>query len=965
MLQPSRKQIGNIKQVQRRDAPLQTISTGYQASYDKGTTFVRDLVGSVGGILDTASGAINKYVKQDAVEQQDRALMGLDPTSGATTGGKRAHMLVKAQNAVMRSTKLLQQQSASFRGNEDEWQSIVNKSRQEVKSQILGEYPDLQGDPQTDQMFNTMFLEQSPKIASYRISDNISIDHQDRLTQLRDSIVEQANSATPDQMTKVANQVMVTAKALKLTPEEAEKVYVDVAAANATQGNYGLADASKVIKDRNGVSLYDRNGKMQKASVSGRRIWANNHQEAISEMTSDLLDEFNQGLSIDEFREKAGKQNDETGNAAWSANQINSAITKRAKTIAVTSHISDGIKDVNDGNLAGIKEYSKKDVDGIAKQYLKSVDDKVDSMVKQGIIDSDSEQAEKMRTQGKIKARIKLAAAGIQDKQYNQQIKNLMLITPDHFKDFTKEPEEFSAALDTWRSLPEETRVNLVPQKQAAFMDNYLEARALNMNPAQALDYAHKAGRNTYVDMRKTKKEADSLTSDVADGVWGNPFDNLPPYAKGNIQDEANKLLIDLQRNGYSLEKAKKKAKTYLETNYSMVGDTLVQGSTQNLAAEMNHINPADISLQLQGYLQYHKDKLLDNAGVGVDQDDLYFQIDTERGIARVRAGEGGVIASDAIPLSELGDVKYAQFLQDAKGEVQKDAARRILDKNRPNNFLYYGYTNRYANYANYANYAKFAKDDRPKVDTSVLKPSEELGTGAAKVELQDRIKASENGVRAGYSSFHRVWTPYDSDVGTSGKDTIAYGHKLTKEEKESGFIEIDGQAVRYKDGESELTDRKATKLMQQDMKAKGEALKHKVGGFSSLPHGVKNAFIDTAYNLGTNFMEKNPRAHKAFSYGDYATGFIYMLDAVNDGGKRTRGLLARRIAAYNGIKGTNKINKYKVNEDGSFLVHFDGTDELAKRVSSKVGDDGWYTVVKPKANSLREGTKTGTFDIK
>lgn len=953
MLRPSRQQIGNIQQVQRRDSPLQTVSTGYQASYDKGTTFVRDLAGSVGGILDTASGAINKYVQHDAVEQQDRALMGLDPTSGATTGGKRAHMLVKAQNAVMRRTKLLEQQSASFRGNDDEWQALVNQSRQEVKAQILGEYLDLEGDPQTDRAFDNMFLEQSPKIASTRMSDNIAIDHQDRLTQLRDSIIQQANSARPDQMTTVANQAMITAKALKLTPEEAEKAYEDVAVANASQGNYGLADASKVIKDSNGVSMYDRNGKMHQASVAGRRTWASNNQEAVSEMTSDLLDEFNSGLSVDEFRKKAGEQNDATGNAAWSASQINAAIAKRAKTISINSHISDGVQDVKEGNLAGIKEYSKKELDTIAAQSLQEVDDRVDNMVAQGILDDDSDEADQMRTQGKIRARVKLAAAGIQDKQYTQQVKNLMLITPDHFKDFTQEPEEFSAAIDTWRSLPEETRVNLVPQKQAAFMDNYLEARGLNMNPAQALDYAHKAGRNTYVDMRETKKEADSVAADVADGFWGNPFDNLPSYAQGNIQNEANKLMTDLQRNGYSLDKAKEKAKTYLEANYTMVGDTLVQGSTQNLATEMNHINPMDIPLQLQGYLQYHREDLLDNAGIGVDPDDLYFQVDTERGIARVRAGEGGIIASDAIPLSELGDVKYAQFLQDAKDERREDAARRILSNNNPNSFLYSGDSNPYA------------KDDRPSVDTSVLDPSEELGAGAATVELQDRIKQSENGIKAGYNPTNNVWTPYDSDVGSDGKDAVAYGHKLTKEEKESGFIEIDGQAVRYRDGESELTERKATKLMQQDMAAKEGTLKHKISGFDSLPYGVKNAFIDSAYNLGTNFIEKNPRANKAFKRKDYATGFIYMLDAINDGGKRTRGLLARRVSAYNGIKDTNNIDKYRVGEDGSFLVHFNGTDKLSKRVVNKVDSGGWYTVLKPKANSLRDGTRTGTFDIK
>lgn len=69
-----------------------------------------------------------------------------------------------------------------------------------------------------------------------------------------------------------------------------------------------------------------------------------------------------------------------------------------------------------------------------------------------------------------------------------------------------------------------------------------------------------------------------------------------------------------------------------------------------------------------------------------------------------------------------------------------------------------------------------------------------------------------ENGVRDGWSESERVWRPHDSRE--QGRQTLAYGHKLTKEEVETGKVYIGGKAYSIEEG---IPEDKAWQLFTED----------------------------------------------------------------------------------------------------------------------------------------------------
>ena len=77
------------------------------------------------------------------------------------------------------------------------------------------------------------------------------------------------------------------------------------------------------------------------------------------------------------------------------------------------------------------------------------------------------------------------------------------------------------------------------------------------------------------------------------------------------------------------------------------------------------------------------------------------------------------------------------------------------------------------------------------------------------KVMTYENEKGYKN---SGWDKEQGVWKPHGSIEG--GTDTLAYGHKLTPKEVESGLVKIGDKSVEFKMG---LTDRQAEELFKQD----------------------------------------------------------------------------------------------------------------------------------------------------
>ncbi|KAF2282458.1 hypothetical protein GH714_043929 [Hevea brasiliensis] len=127
---------------------------------------------------------------------------------------------------------------------------------------------------------------------------------------------------------------------------------------------------------------------------------------------------------------------------------------------------------------------------------------------------------------------------------------------------------------------------------------------------------------------------------------------------------------------------------------------------------------------------------------------------------------------------------------------------------------------------------------------------------------------------------------------------------------------------------------------------------------FNNLPGNIRRALIDTSFNMGKGFLNNNPTANAWFKKGDYQAGFIQLLTASNENGKRSKGVLVRRASAYNMAGGGEwpKISKVDVQEDGTMRVKFSGDkSSINPEMRKIISDDGWLLVKRGKPGSLHE----------
>lgn len=106
-------------------------------------------------------------------------------------------------------------------------------------------------------------------------------------------------------------------------------------------------------------------------------------------------------------------------------------------------------------------------------------------------------------------------------------------------------------------------------------------------------------------------------------------------------------------------------------------------------------------------------------------------------------------------------------------------------------------------------------------------------GSALTGVFLQ-KVQQWENGIRAGWNSKKKLWFPHRSVEG--GTDTIAYGHKLTQTDINTG---------RFANG---ITEEQAIQLLKTDLYAASKIAKKLVPEYSTLPDNVRQALINATY---------------------------------------------------------------------------------------------------------------------
>lgn len=954
-----------MARVQRQRTQLSLSNSGVgeiNVGKSQAGTFAQGLLDAADAFNNVAPKYIGEMVEADKVRQADRALHGLMPTEDATGGGSRANMMVKAQNGINEMTLRLKDDAANWSGTPEEWSNHVVQQRNDFETSLREQYPELHGDRDTSKMITNMFMEQQPTITAAKVSADLGREHLDRQNTFNTRLTQTTAGKDGPELARALEDLRPVAAALKLSPTEYEQALVAEGKARAATGDPSLLMATKGIKNADGVSLYDRDASVRAGVIQGQRMDYAMNQTDVANMKYGIEQRFMSGeMSDAELISSAANMNARYGGTAYSSAEINSLRDQKAKADAKQGKKVDLIGRINNGQLVALEDYTEKEINEGAAAYHDTMDATADAYGKaQGYT---QEQTEGLKAKLNSEATVRLAAAGIKDQQFVRQINSFMNIGPDHLKDMSEEPEEMKTFLNRWNTIPDYMRNQVVGEKPAAFIYNYQTGLSNGMKPGQALDYAQKASRDINFSAKDNKDIAeagDSVASDVANSHWFTRWNNYPDFIQQQMKNVARDDVRNFRKAGYDIDGAKEQAQLNLTNNYSYVGGTVIKGTTKGLAQKLK-LNEADLGAQFQAYLQVNKQRFEDEAG-GPKVDEMYFDVDQNRGVFTVRAGSSGIPVQGARPLSELGNYKWLDQVNKATREEKEEMRNRIIEA------LGYAPQGRITN-------SDLATDGVTGVMDSLFPPA-----GAAEQtptlrhgDIQQNeafgeyLQVAENQGRAGFDPRSGAFTPYDSDTGTAGNDTIAYGHKLTAEEKANGYITIDGNPVPYRVGESQLTEQQAQRLLQQDVKEHQPSTPGWKTDFNDLPTNIKNALVDTSFNMGKGFLSKNPTANAWFKQGDYQSGFIQLLTASNENGKRSKGVLVRRASAYNMANDGSwpRISKVDVSEDGGMRVKFQGsTESLDPRMRQLIGPGGWLIVKRGKAGSLNERSTAGTVDI-
>ena len=126
---------------------------------------------------------------------------------------------------------------------------------------------------------------------------------------------------------------------------------------------------------------------------------------------------------------------------------------------------------------------------------------------------------------------------------------------------------------------------------------------------------------------------------------------------------------------------------------------------------------------------------------------------------------------------------------------------------------------------------------------------------------------------RSGWDKVYQIWTPHPSIEG--GTDTLAYGHKLTIEEVNTGLIWINGKQYEYLNG---ISDTLAHELFHQDW-VKAEDARFKLIG-NEHPEEVLHVVTAMIYQMGATGVSGFNDMLYELSQKDYMDAANEMLDS-------------------------------------------------------------------------------------
>jgi lysozyme len=133
-------------------------------------------------------------------------------------------------------------------------------------------------------------------------------------------------------------------------------------------------------------------------------------------------------------------------------------------------------------------------------------------------------------------------------------------------------------------------------------------------------------------------------------------------------------------------------------------------------------------------------------------------------------------------------------------------------------------------------------------------------------------------------------WEAHSYDDGV-GYQTIGYGHKLTRREKQTGVIETEGGSINWRNG---LTKEQGEQILAEDAKNAEHGVSNQVR--VKLKQCEYDALVSWTFNLGSGALSSSTMLER-LNNSDYESVPSEMKRWVFAGGNKLAGLVRRRKA--------------------------------------------------------------------
>lgn len=813
------------------------------------SSLLSNLSRAAGSYADYQTSELKKVQEADVVLQRNRAALSQRPTDDATQAGYVAHGVVGVQNKSLALTRQLEQESKSFEGTDEAWSEYTAAKFKELQESSVSEYPITDKTQQSNYLgaITDIFSEQIPHLANVRISDSLEKEQIKRVSTFQDNLLLKMESLPTEELGKALPLMLTENKtALQLTQQEVEKVLMNAAVVAAQTGDERLIDFTKTYKGEGDVPLFQKYGELQQASKKAKQVFAADNQGAMAIAKDKLISQFEAGdLTFGQLAATVDANAKASGIPLFSDNELLGLKDSRQRKIAKKTDYN-AILNANDTSEPLAYLYGdKKDRDGLVAALSQRYNEVGEQIIARSG-NSDPQFIREVKNRTNVELAKKLSDEELVNDDWKNRFKSLKTLNLENTDPVNGTlPNNVNEVIDLWYSLDEGSRYAHADGDTSALLSNYELFKSQGQTDVQAIQLAQASVRNKKVVSAEVRKSAISKANDVADNLtqasWLEVFsdkEDAPDWYRDRFRSIVSDATFANIQAGYaSPEAAAEAAGKAFEANYTRLNNgQLVFGQRKSLAAVMS-VNPNDIEITMDAYLQRNKTALEDEA-LGASISEMYFDRPAGRDIVYIRSGINGMPVSGPIPLSQL-KVGRDAFIESQKATEKVLAADTIqVDEGQ--------------------SIDRFGLPIQSELSVLGQPTQPEMYKEQKVAEVAD-MKAKLNPNKAGYNPSTKVWLPEG--------DMIGYGHKLTKSEKDSGFIKVGDTEYNFSDGDSEVTDLIATKLMAQDNKEAEKALQLQWKNFDSLSANHKRQLL-IMYQAGDLTPDTSNKIKKAIEVG-------------------------------------------------------------------------------------------------